>query len=39
MMVHITYDNGFDSIKITKSIDPEIDAMVLDNYSRVCQEF
>lgn len=39
MMVHIVYENGFDRIEITKSIDPEIDAMVLDNIREYVKNF
>jgi len=39
MIVHIIYDNGFDSIEITKSIDPEIDEMVLDNIREYIKNF
>lgn len=39
MVVHIIYDNGFDSIKITKSLDSEIDEMVLENIGKYIKNF
>lgn len=39
MIVHIIYDKGFDSIQITKSIDPEIDEMVLENIHEYIKKF
>lgn len=39
MIVRIVYDSGFESIKVTKSIDPEIDKMVLDNIQEYIKNF